>query len=118
MIFFLLGLIIFPFCITMFFQIHGIGGAVLLGLDMIAVDCLWQWLRFQLFKKFGTQQLLYGILGGLILRTITAIFFLKFGAWWLGFQSTAFFIMILFLLFIPLISLIEAKKIKMETKAE
>ncbi len=118
MIFFLLSVIVIPFAITLFFQLRGIGGAVLLGLDMIAVDCLWQWLRFQLFKKYGTQQLLYGILGGFVLRTVTAIFFLKFGAWWLGLQSTAFFIMILFLLFIPLISLIEAKKIKMETKAK
>jgi hypothetical protein len=112
----LLGLLFFSFLSVLLFHVQGIGGAILIGADLVIVDFFWQWLRFQASNKWGTKSLVYGMLGGLLLRTASIILFFKFGAWWLGFHTIAFDVLLAFLLFIPLMSIIEARKFKMETK--
>jgi hypothetical protein len=96
-------------------QIHGIAGAMIIGLNLLAVDFSVQMLRLRFLKKVAAGGILIGILGGFAFRIVSVIIFLRFGAWWLGFESIHFYILLFFLLFLPIINLIEARHFKVET---
>jgi predicted tellurium resistance membrane protein TerC len=97
-----------------FAPVRGLGGAIILGIDAVGVDLLWQWLRIRLLKNTRTSWLLLGIFGGMVIRAISIFLFLKLAAYWLGFQTFNFLIFAIFLLTIPIWSLIGSGKFKTE----
>jgi peptidoglycan biosynthesis protein MviN/MurJ (putative lipid II flippase) len=96
---------------------RGVAAAIILGLNMIAADYLWQWLRIR-FSKSSSKSILLMILGGMVVRLISAIVFLKLAAFWLTLYSVDFYIFLSFFGAIPLLSLLEARKFKLETEKE
>ena len=86
--------------------IHGYTGAIILGIETIGFDILWQWLRFKVLARRpkspndGHGQLLPGIIVGFVLRIINMIAFLKLGSWWLS--QNEFLCYAIFLLTLPL----------------
>ncbi len=115
MIAFLIAFIIVSLSYLFLGSIHGIVGAVIIGLNMVAVDYGLQCLRIKFLKKVAPGRALLLILAGLVLRTLCIILFLKLGVWWLGSESVNFYVVLMFLIFIPIIGLVEAHKFKMET---
>ena len=114
MIWLLLSAIV-SFIIMIAAKIHGFAGAVILGLDFVGTDIFLQWLRVRILKKAKFGQLVWGIFGGLLVRIISIIAFLKFGSVWLGgLQSVHFFVFVLFLITLPIWSLIGVRKFKLE----
>lgn len=111
---FLVLLIIGSFAVLMLTPVQGLGGALILGVDAVGVDLFWQWLRIRLLKKAGTKWLVIGIFGGMVMRAVSVVLFLRFATSWLGMQSLNFFIFVVFLLTIPIWSLIGTYKFKLE----
>ncbi len=96
---------------------RGVAAAIILGLNMIAADYLWQWLRIR-FSKSTSRSILLVILGGMAIRLISVIVFLKLAAFWLTLHSVNFYIFLSFFGAIPLLSLVEARKFKLEIEKE
>lgn len=111
---FLVLLVIGSFAVLMLTPIRGLAGALILGVDAVGVDLFWQWLRISLLKKAEIKWLVVGIFGGMAIRAVSVILFLRFASSWLGMQSFNFFIFVLFLLTIPIWSLIGTYKFKLK----
>lgn len=64
-------------------KLHGLAGALILGVTVVIIDytCI-RW-RFHFFQKCGTSLKLAVVIGGLSLRLINLVFFLRLGSWWL-----------------------------------
>jgi Na+/proline symporter len=114
----LVFLIIILFLSLFIGNFHGICGAVILGLNAVVLDFLWQWLRVLIIKRAKGNAIFMGILGGMLLRLTSILLFLKFASWWLGNQTFDFYIFVAFLILIPLVNLIEAKKLKLEIESK
>ena len=95
-------------------QIHGYAGAVILGVNTILLDLLWQWLRVKILRKNKTSYLVGGVLGGLVVRVISVFSLIQLALWWLGKMSSYFLVFGITLLTIPLWSLLAARKFKLE----
>lgn len=97
-------------------DIHNYIGAVILGINVVTIDLFWQWLRMKLIGQLKTSNLWWGILGGLVVRVASIYLFMRVGLWWLGNGriNSTFYIFVIFLLTIPVWSIIFSFKFKPE----
>lgn len=109
MIYFVSSLIL-SLVVLFAFGIRGIPGAVILGLVAAGADFCWQWLRMKLMQRKGTKWLLIGVFSGFALRILNVLLFLKLAERWL--ERSELYIFVLFLLIIPVWSIIESQKLK------
>ena len=100
----LISLTIVSIGTILLFQSHGVVGAVLFGIMAIAIDCSWQLLRFKLLPHTKTQDLVWLIYGGILIRIATIFLVMQLGRVWL--EPKAFNLFVLSLLSIPVWSLI------------
>lgn len=96
--------------------IHGYIGAVILGINALLIDLFWQWLRIKLIRKWQTRRIWLVILGGLIIRVLSIYLFIRVGLQWLGNGKVNITVMVftIFLLTIPIWSVIASFKLKSE----
>ncbi len=99
--------------VLFFGNLHGYPGAVILGLNGVFFDVVWQWLRFKVVSKGKVSLIAGGILGGLAIRVISVFIFIKISQWWLGKSSPYFLAFAVCLLTIPLWSLLIAYKARL-----
>jgi hypothetical protein len=97
-------------------NIHGYVGAVILGLNAVAIDLFWQWLRLKIIRQYQTGRLWWGILGGLVVRVVSIYLFIRVGLWWLGNGriNTAVYIFTIVLVTIPIWSIIVSFQFRSE----
>jgi hypothetical protein len=118
----MITLILFGFFIivslaTLFIaNIHGVAGAIILGLNALAMDIFWQWLRMRIVRQMKSSGLVWAILGGLAARVLSIILFVRLGLWWLGngIVNTPVSIFAIILFTLPVWSIIASNKFKSE----
>ncbi|HEX7714394.1 MAG TPA: hypothetical protein VF531_10245 [Bacillota bacterium] len=96
-------------------RLEGYVAAAILGTDAIVLDLYWQWLRFILVRLGKTSHMLWGILGGFVLRIACLLAFIKLSSLFFKAFSSYFYVFAILLLTIPLWSLIVAYKFKQES---
>ncbi len=93
-------------------QNHESVGAVILGINAVGFDIIWQSLRMKLVKKEALNQVLLAIMGGLAIRIVSIFIFIQIAKFWL--TNSAFFTFGLVLLAIPLVSIVLSYKFRLE----
>lgn len=94
---------------------QGYIAAAVLGVDAIVLDLYWQWLRFTLIRLGKTSYMIWGVLGGFVLRIACLLMFLKISSLFFKAFSAYFYLFVILLLTIPLWSLVAAYKFKQES---
>jgi hypothetical protein len=115
--FILFGFLVVASLATLFMaNIHGYAGAIILGVNALAIDFFWQWLRMKIVRQSKSGGLLWGILGGMAARVLSIYLFVRVGLWWLGNGriNTAVSIFTIILLTLPVWSIIVSNKFKAE----
>jgi hypothetical protein len=113
----LFGLLVIVSLATIFVaNIHGYAAAIILGVNALAIDIFWQWLRMKIVFHNKSGGLLWGILGGLVVRILSIYLFVRVGLWWLGNGkiNTAVSVFTIILLTLPVWSIIISNKFKSE----
>jgi len=91
---------------------HVLLGAVILGINAVGMDLLWQILRMRLVKKENLNQILLAVTGGFLIRILSIFIFIQIAKFWL--DKSVFSVFALILLSIPLFSIVLAYKFRLE----
>lgn len=113
--FYVPAFIILTVAVLFLAHLEGYIAAAILGVDAVVIDLYWQWLRFTLTRSGKTSHILWGMLGGFVLRIGCLLIFLKLSSLFFKAFTPYFYLFVILLLTIPLWSLIIAYKFKQES---
>jgi hypothetical protein len=107
-----LGLLVLTsFLMIMFLHLKGLGGAIDLGVTLLAADFFWQVLRLKLFQKYQNVKELTVVLLFLV-RIISILLLIGLGHSWLAHRY--FWVLAAFVLTLPVWTILGAYGLKRE----